>query len=49
LSVIWAFTGIIIKRQDDYKSIVIAAALAIVVVSVVTLWGFFRKNVVAGS
>lgn len=44
LSVIWAFTGIIIKRQDDYKSIVIAAAVAIVVVSLVTIWGFFRKT-----
>jgi hypothetical protein len=43
LSVIWAFTGIIIKRQEDYKSIVIAAAVAIVVVGAVTLWGFFRK------
>jgi hypothetical protein len=48
LSVIWAFAGIIIKRQEDYKSIVIAAAIAIVVVSAVTLWGFLRKTVVAG-
>jgi hypothetical protein len=47
LSVIWAFTGIIIKRQEDYKSIVIAAAVAIVVVGAVTLWGFFRKTVLA--
>jgi hypothetical protein len=44
LSVIWAFTGIIIKRQEDYKSIVIAAAAAIVVVGAVTIWGFFRKT-----
>lgn len=44
LAVIWAFTGIIIKRQDDYKSIVTAAAVAIVVVGVVTIWGFFRKT-----
>lgn len=44
LAVIWAFTGIIIKRQDDYKSIVIAAAVAIAVVGVVTFWGFFRKT-----
>jgi hypothetical protein len=49
LSVIWAFTGIIIKRQDDYRSIVITAAVAIAIVSVVTLWGFFRKpSIVAG-
>jgi TspO/MBR family len=43
LSVIWAFTGIIIKRQDDYRSIVIIAFVAIAVVSVITLYGFFRK------
>lgn len=44
LSVIWAFTGIIIKRQEDYKSIVIATAVAIVLVGSVTLWGFLRKT-----
>ncbi len=43
LAVIWAFTGIIIKRQDDYRSIVITAVAAIVIVSAVTVWGFLRK------
>ena len=43
LSVIWAFTGIIIKRQHDFRSIVITAAIALAIVGVVTMWGFFRK------
>jgi hypothetical protein len=43
LSVIWAFTGIIIKRQGDYRSIVITAIIALVLVGVVSGWGFFRK------
>lgn len=45
LAVIWAFTGIIIKRQDDYRSIVIAAAIAIAVVAIVTVLSFVRKEV----
>ena len=49
LSVIWAFTGIIIKRQEDFRSIVIASAAAIAIVGAVTIWGFFRKTAVAGS
>jgi hypothetical protein len=44
LSVVWAFTGIIIKRQDDYRSIVIAAFVGIAIVGAVTIWGFFRKE-----
>lgn len=49
LSVIWAFTGIIIKRHDDYRSIVIGAAIAIIIVGLVTVWGFVRKTIgVAG-
>ncbi len=44
LAAIWAFTGIIIKRQQDYLSIVIAAALAILVTAVVTVAVFFRKQ-----
>jgi len=43
LSVIWAFTGIIIKRHDDYRSIVIAAGIAIGIVTIVTIYGFLRK------
>lgn len=44
LAVIWAFTGIIIKRQDDYRQIVIAAAIAIVIVACVTVMSFVRKE-----
>jgi hypothetical protein len=43
LSVIWAFIGIIIKRQGDYMSIVITALIALILVGVVSAWGFFRK------
>jgi hypothetical protein len=43
LSVIWAFTGIIIKRHDDYRSIVIASAVWITIVAVAALYGFMRK------
>lgn len=43
LSVIWAFTGIIIKRQTDFRSIVIACAIAILCVGIVTALGFLRK------
>lgn len=43
LSVIWAFTGIIIKRQADYKSIVITAAIGLTSIAILTVWGFFRK------
>ncbi|MBK9389050.1 MAG: hypothetical protein IPN68_02230 [Bacteroidetes bacterium] len=42
--VIWAFTGIILKRMDDFKSIVIAASAGIVVVAVVTVLVFLRKK-----
>lgn len=49
LSVIWAFTGIIIKRLDDYRLIVITSIVAISVVGIVSLWGFFRNyNIKAG-
>jgi hypothetical protein len=43
-AVIWAFTGIIIKRNGDYRSIVITAAVAIIIVGSATLWGFIRKG-----
>lgn len=42
LSVVWAFTGIILKRQQDYRSIVIACAAAIVLVALVMLWRFYK-------
>jgi hypothetical protein len=45
LSVVWAFAGIIIKRSDDYRSIVIAAATGIAVVAIITLVGFLGKRI----
>jgi hypothetical protein len=44
LSVIWAFTGIILKRHEDFRSIVITAAAGITIVTIVTIYGFFRKG-----
>lgn len=44
LAVIWAFTGIIIKRHDDFRSIVITAVVGITIVTIVTIYGFFRKS-----
>lgn len=41
--VVWAFLGIIIKRQDDYRLIVVAAAVAILVV------GFFTVRLFLGN
>jgi hypothetical protein len=44
LSVIWAFTGIILKRYSDHRSIVTAAAIAVTIIVILTVLGFFRKN-----
>jgi tryptophan-rich sensory protein len=44
LSVIWAFTGIIIKRSGDFKSIVIASSIALALVLAVTIIAFFSKK-----
>jgi hypothetical protein len=44
LSVVWAFAGIILKRQVDYRSIAITAAIALLLVTIAAAWGFFRKN-----
>ncbi len=44
LSVVWAFTGVIIKRSADYRGIVIAAAFGILVVGIVTMMGFLGKR-----
>jgi hypothetical protein len=44
LSVIWAFIGIAIKRQDDYKSIFISAIIALSLITLITIWGFLRKS-----
>lgn len=43
LSVIWAFIGIAIKRQDDYRPIFISAIIAMSLMALVTLWGFVQK------
>ena len=43
LAVVWAFIGIAIKRQDDYRSIFISAIIALSLVALVSLWGFVRK------
>ena len=43
LAVMWAFLGIIIKRQADYNSIVMTAFIAMVVVGMVSVIIFFRK------
>jgi hypothetical protein len=42
LAVVWAFIGIILKRQEDIQSIVIVALIGIVMVAVVTGWIFLR-------
>jgi hypothetical protein len=43
LAVVWAFTGIAIKRQDDFRSIFISAIIALSLVALISLWGFLRK------
>jgi hypothetical protein len=45
LSVIWAFTGIIIKRQVDYRSIVISAIVALSFIAIITAVSFFRRSI----
>jgi tryptophan-rich sensory protein len=44
LAVVWAFAGIIIKRSDDYRSIVVAALIGILVVGIFTIPGFLGKR-----
>jgi hypothetical protein len=44
LAVVWAFAGIMIKRQADYRAIFITAAVALALVAVVVLITFFRKR-----
>ncbi|MCK7462194.1 MAG: tryptophan-rich sensory protein [Sphingobacterium sp.] len=43
LAVVWAFAGIILKRSQDYLSIVVAAAAGILIVAVVTVRAFLRR------
>jgi hypothetical protein len=47
LSVIWAFTGIIIKRHGDFRSIAITAGVTILIVAVATIVVFIRKPAVS--
>jgi hypothetical protein len=44
LSVVWAFIGIVLKRQADFRSIAILAILAALAVAIVVVLQFFRKN-----
>jgi hypothetical protein len=44
LAVICAFTGIILKRHEDFRSIVITAIAGIAFVTIVTIYSFFRKR-----
>lgn len=44
LAVLWAFTGIIMKRINDYRSIVIAASVAIAVMIAMSLIVFLRRK-----
>jgi hypothetical protein len=44
LSVVWAFAGIMIKRQVDYRTIFIVAAVALAVVAIMLLLAFFKKH-----
>jgi hypothetical protein len=43
LSVIWAFSGIIIKRHYDYRLIVLAAIVGISLVAAGAVYGFMRN------
>lgn len=44
LSVVWAFAGIMIKRQLDYRSIFVVAAIAMALVAIMLLLAFFKKK-----
>jgi hypothetical protein len=44
LAVLWAFAGIVLKRYDDYFSIVLTALIAMTIVVVVTINFFFRRT-----
>jgi len=44
LAVIWAFAGIIIKRQADYQSIVITAVAGMLLVALFAVLLFLRKH-----
>lgn len=44
LAVVWAFAGIMIKRQGDNRAIFITAAVMMVTVAVVLMLSFFRRR-----
>lgn len=44
MAVVWAFAGIMIKRQADNRAIFITAAVMIVAVAVVLMLSFFRRR-----
>jgi hypothetical protein len=44
LSVVWAFAGIMIKRQADNRAVFITAALSLALVAVILLVVLFRKK-----
>jgi hypothetical protein len=44
LSVVWAFAGIMIKRQADYRIILVTAAIAAAVVAAVLVVIFLRRR-----
>ncbi|MEZ5072387.1 MAG: family 16 glycoside hydrolase [Bacteroidales bacterium] len=44
LAVMWAFLGIILKRNDDYRSIVLAAVAGILLVAAATAFKFFVRR-----
>jgi hypothetical protein len=44
LAVAWAFLGIWIKRQEDFRVIAITALVAMIIVTLITIWGFIRKK-----
>ncbi len=44
LAVVWAFAGIMIKRQADNRAIFITAAVMMIAVAVVLILSFFRRR-----
>lgn len=44
LAVIWALTGIILKRQADHQAIVIAALIGIMLLAMLAFWLFLKKT-----
>jgi hypothetical protein len=48
ISVVWAFAGIILKRQADFRTIVITAAVSALVVGFFIIRSFILKNIQGG-